>query len=90
MMLQRSEVLLIRAWLEQLPEDMVRTRPRLILAHGWTLALTGHIQALEQWLATPQISTTLSERDWPDDILGELTPDSSDTGSLPTEGCSFT
>ena len=27
MMLQRGEVLLIRAWLEQLPEDMVRVGP---------------------------------------------------------------
>lgn len=73
MMIQRSEVLRIRAWLDQLPEELVRTRPRLILAHGWTLILTGHVQALDGWLATPQISAVLSEPDLPEAILGELT-----------------
>lgn len=73
MMIQRSEVLRIRAWLDQLPEELVRTRPRLILAHGWTLILTGHIQALEGWLATPHISAVLSEPDLTEAILGELT-----------------
>jgi len=73
MMIQRSEVLRIRAWLDQLPEELVRTRPRLILAYGWTLILTGHVQALEGWLATPQISAVLSEPDLPEATLGELT-----------------
>ena len=73
MMIQRSEVLLIRAWLEQLPEDLVRTRPRLILTHAWTLILTGHIQALEQWLATTSIDIALSEANRQDSIFAELT-----------------
>lgn len=71
-MLQRSEILLIRAWLEQLPDELVRTRPRLILAHGWTLVVTGHVQAFEQWMAAPQARAALAAPDLHADILGEL------------------
>ena len=71
-MIQRSEVLLIRSWLEQLPVELVQTRPRLILAYGWILVLTGHGQALEQWLAASRASAALAAPDLPADILGEL------------------
>jgi LuxR family maltose regulon positive regulatory protein len=71
-MLLRSEVLLIRTWLEQLPELLVQTRPRLILARGWTLILTGHYQAAAHWLATPPASTILQQPDLPAAVLGEL------------------
>jgi len=71
-MRQRSELFLLRAWLEQLPAGLVQTRPRLILAHGWILVLTGHHQALEQWLAAPLASAALAAPDLPADILGEL------------------
>jgi LuxR family maltose regulon positive regulatory protein len=71
-MIQRSEVLLIRSWLDRLPREMVQSRSRLILAYGWILVLTGNGQELEQWLAGPQVSAALAATDNPADILGEL------------------
>ncbi|HEX6386103.1 MAG TPA: LuxR C-terminal-related transcriptional regulator [Anaerolineae bacterium] len=71
-MRQRSEIFRIRAWLAQLPAELIQTRPRLILAHGWTLILTGHTQALEQWLAAPQASAALAAPDLAAGIRGEL------------------
>jgi len=71
-MFQRSEILTSRAWLERLPRELVQTRPRLILAHGWAMVLTGHGQAIEQWLSTPPAGTVLAAPDLPPDILGEL------------------
>lgn len=71
-MLQQSEILLIRSWLEQLPHDLVQTRPRLILAYGWTLILTGYLDAVDSWLTAPQASAALSAPDLPADVLGEL------------------
>lgn len=46
-LLQRSEVLLVRAWLAQLPGDMVDDRPRLALTNAWVLALTGDFAAVD-------------------------------------------
>jgi LuxR family maltose regulon positive regulatory protein len=71
-MLQRSEILLIRAWLEQLPDELVQTRPRLILAHGWVLTFTGHSQAAKEWLAAPQAARALDAPELPTGIRGEL------------------
>jgi LuxR family maltose regulon positive regulatory protein len=71
-MLQQSEVLLIRAWLEQLPAELVQTRPRLILAHGWVLNFTGDNQAAKQWLAAPQAVTALDTPELPAASRGEL------------------
>jgi LuxR family maltose regulon positive regulatory protein len=71
-MILRSEVLLIRSWLEKLPDEMVQTRPGLILANGWILVLTGRGQALEPWLAAPGASAALAAADLPDGVRGEL------------------
>jgi len=71
-MLLRSEVLLIRSWLEKLPVEMVHNRPRLILIHGWMLVLTGHGQDLGQWLDAPRAAAVLAAPGVPPDILGEL------------------
>ncbi len=69
--LQRGEVLLMRTWVEQLPDALVAARPRLTLAAGWTLAFTGQIDAVEQLLANA--ATTLSAPDLPAEVIGELT-----------------
>lgn len=71
-MIQRSEVFLIRSWLEQLPDGLIQSRPRLVLAKGWILILTGHGQLLERWLSTPDASTALGASNLPDDVIGEL------------------
>jgi LuxR family maltose regulon positive regulatory protein len=72
-MMQQSKIFLIRSWLQQLPEALVQTRPRLILAYGWSLVLTGHVQSLEQWLDAPKARRALASYDLPTEVLGELT-----------------
>ncbi|MDX1417283.1 MAG: LuxR C-terminal-related transcriptional regulator [Candidatus Promineifilaceae bacterium] len=71
-MFQHSNILSVRSWLERLPSELVLTRPRLILAHGWVMVLTGHGEAIEQWLSASQASTAFTDPDLPVDILGEL------------------
>jgi len=68
--LERGEVLLMRSWVEQLPDALVAARPRLTLAAGWTLAFTRQPDAVEQLLANA--ATTLSAPDLPAEVIGEL------------------
>jgi len=72
-MLQQSKIFLFRSWLQQLPEELVQTRPRLLLAYGWSLVLTGHIKSLEQWLDAPEARKALASPELPVEVLGELT-----------------
>ncbi|RIK29030.1 MAG: hypothetical protein DCC56_14300 [Anaerolineae bacterium] len=72
LMMQQSKIFLFRSWLQQLPEGLVQTRPRLILAYGWSLVLTGHVNELEKWLTAPQTSAVLGTPDLPAQVLGEL------------------
>jgi LuxR family maltose regulon positive regulatory protein len=72
-MLQQSKIFVLRSWLQQLPEELVQTRPRLLLAYGWSLVLTGHVRSLEQWLETPHARRALASPDLPEEVLGELT-----------------
>ncbi len=69
--LQRSEIFLVRTWLDLLPAALVQTRPRLILARGWVLVFTGHSQEANRWLLTPRIMTLLEAPELPADIGGE-------------------
>lgn len=72
MIIQRSEVFLIRSWLEQLPDGLVQSRPRLVLAQGWILVLTGHGHLLDRWLEASEAGAALSASDLPEDVFGEL------------------
>jgi LuxR family maltose regulon positive regulatory protein len=72
-MMQQSKIFVFRSWLEQLPDELVRTRSRLILAYGWSLVLTGHVRELEQWLEDSQTRAALSAADLPAEVQGELT-----------------
>lgn len=71
-MFQRSEILTSRAWLERLPQELVQSRPRLILAQAWAMLLGGHGHGLEQWLSAPQARAALAAPDLPADIQGEV------------------
>jgi len=71
LLFERGEVLLVRSWVEQLPDALVAARPRLTLAAGWTLAFTFQPDAVEQLLANA--ATTLSAPDLPAEVIGELT-----------------
>ena len=68
--LERGEVLQARSWVQQLPDALVVARPRLTLAAGWTLALTGQIDAAEQLLTNA--ATMLSAPDLAAEVIGEL------------------
>jgi LuxR family maltose regulon positive regulatory protein len=72
-MMQQSKIFLFRSWLQQLPEELVQTRPRLLLASGWSLVLTGHVKSVEQWLDAPNARKALASPDLPVEVLGELT-----------------
>jgi LuxR family maltose regulon positive regulatory protein len=72
-MMQQSKIFVFRSWLQQLPEELVQTRPRLLLAYGWSLVLTGHVKSLEEWLNAPKARRALATPDLPMEVLGELT-----------------
>jgi LuxR family maltose regulon positive regulatory protein len=40
--LMRSEIATLESWVEALPDDIVRSRPRICVYQAWTLLLTGH------------------------------------------------
>jgi LuxR family maltose regulon positive regulatory protein len=45
-----GEVITIQRWIEQIPLDLVRIRPRLCLAYAWLLLLRGSPTDIEGWL----------------------------------------
>ncbi|HEX9925354.1 MAG TPA: AAA family ATPase, partial [Anaerolineae bacterium] len=51
-LLKQSELATILGWIKELPEELVRVRPRLSLFQAWALVLTGQLEAAETWLAT--------------------------------------
>lgn len=53
---ERGEIAGLLAWLAALPGEIMRSRPRLCLAHAWALALTGQLEALDDHLAIAQQS----------------------------------
>ena len=50
-MLTRGELTTLSEWLDALPEDLTRARPRLTILRAWALALTGQWQAAEPLLS---------------------------------------
>ena len=49
-LVNRSEVTLLRLWLEALPETLTRSAPQLCLLYAWALATIGHYEPAETWL----------------------------------------
>ncbi len=48
--LTRGEVTIVQSWLKALPDALIKTRPRLSLAQGWTLAIINRWDEMEPWL----------------------------------------
>ncbi|MBN1218228.1 MAG: AAA family ATPase [Anaerolineae bacterium] len=67
-MLRQSELGTLLNWLEALPTEMVRSRPRLSLFHAWALVFTGQLKAAEEWLQ--DVGPELGRRGG--EIVGEL------------------
>ncbi len=48
--LNRGEMVMLLSWLDRLPGELARSRPRLAIFHAWALALTGQPNAAESVL----------------------------------------
>lgn len=46
-LLRRGEPITLLRWIERLPEELVRSQPRLCSIHAWALLLTGQVAAVE-------------------------------------------
>jgi LuxR family maltose regulon positive regulatory protein len=53
---EHGEIAGLLGWLAALPGEVMRSRPRLCLAHAWALALTGQLGALDDHLAIAEQS----------------------------------
>jgi LuxR family transcriptional regulator, maltose regulon positive regulatory protein len=47
-MLARGEVSLLAGWMEALPEELLRSRPRLCIPYAWALLITGRLEDAEE------------------------------------------
>ena len=57
----RGELATARHWLEQLPPEIVKTRPRLCLAYAWALVPTGEVKTVEPYLRAIEVQLQHSE-----------------------------
>jgi LuxR family maltose regulon positive regulatory protein len=53
-MVDHGELTTLLGWLAALPEDVVRSRPWLCIAHAWALAFAGRLDAVEPLLEDAQ------------------------------------
>ncbi|MCB0153614.1 MAG: tetratricopeptide repeat protein, partial [Anaerolineae bacterium] len=73
-LLNRSELTTLLGWLEVLPDELVRSRPRLSLFHAWALVLTGQFEAVEARLVDlEQRANRLPAGEFTGEIPGEAT-----------------
>jgi len=57
-MLMRSEIKTVSGWVNRLPDDVVLSRPDLILYRAWLLAVSGSpVEAVENWLDRVEVSS---------------------------------
>jgi LuxR family maltose regulon positive regulatory protein len=75
-LVQRGDVATLLRWLEALPDQVVRSRPRLCVSYAWALFLTGQAGVLEPWLHDAE--TALAQ--WA--ALPSMTEDASDLAPL--------
>ena len=59
-MVQRGKLATLLKWLKALPDEVVRSRPRLCVAYGWALLFTGQAGAVEPRLQDAE--TALAQR----------------------------
>jgi LuxR family maltose regulon positive regulatory protein len=69
-MLYRGEITLLRRWLEELPESLIRSGPWLCIANAWTSLLSPprSLDLAKQWLVAAE--QALAERDPPGEPAG--------------------
>jgi LuxR family maltose regulon positive regulatory protein len=68
-LLGRGEIRTLHTWLEDLPGDILHTRPRLCLAHAWIFSLLEQAEAIEPCLIIAEHAlTTVSPPESPVEI----------------------
>ena len=70
-----SEHAMVRRWLEKLPVEIVRSRPRLCLAYAKTLFMIAPYTTMESWLHHAEIALRAT--------IPAPTNETADTGALP-------
>jgi LuxR family transcriptional regulator, maltose regulon positive regulatory protein len=65
----QGNILAVRAWLERLPQPLVRSRPQLTTTYSLVLTVTGQLEAAERLLAE---TAPMFTPDTPPEIRGEL------------------
>ena len=68
-MLKRGEMTALLGWLEALPTDVIRSRPRLCIYQAWALALSGQLDGVE---ASLQAAESAPEASRQDDRAGQI------------------
>ncbi len=64
----RGESWTIRRWLQQLPEETIRARPRLCLAYARSLRLAAQPRAAEAWLQVAEAALLASPSSFSDNL----------------------
>jgi LuxR family maltose regulon positive regulatory protein len=67
-LLFRSETVRLQSWLVQLPEELIRKRPQLVMIQCWLLADTGQFDRAKRALA----ATMFQDSNLPSEISGEM------------------
>ena len=57
-LVRRGEVSTLLRWLKVLPDEAIRSRPRLCVSYAWALFLTGQAGTLEPWLQDAEMALT--------------------------------
>ncbi len=52
----RGEMMRLLGWLEALPDDLIRSRPRLCIFHTWILNILGHYESAQERLRDGELS----------------------------------
>lgn len=74
-MLMRGEVTTVQGWLDALPQEIVRSHPRLCIDMAWTMHLTHHPEAIEPLLQNAERgleSSGLTEQTVTSSWIGEI------------------
>ena len=79
---KRSELLMLRRWIEQIPPEVVRSRPRLCFVYAWVQFFLVSPAAAEPWMKAAEIALAMhreasatgsaEEQSDQDNLLGEI------------------
>jgi len=68
-----SEHAMVRRWLENLPVEIIRTRPRLCLAYAKTLFMVAPYATVARWLHDAERALRAAEHRYPSNARRETT-----------------